>query len=353
MSVSSTIPKLSVCIPTYNRLPQLRRLLKALLPQLTASCELVILDNCSSEAVEPGIRDLIEGFTACEIRIIRHPVNVGGNANILRCFEVARGEWVWPFGDDDLPTDQAVATVLEEAQTEPEVIFINFRSNILDLTGTSRTMTVSADGLEEFVKAWDNFSNLLFISAGLYRRTAITSKICFAYSFIDTCGPHLALLMITLIKTGGITRFSQRKTIEWALPEDGEQWDHSVVHKRLLRLLDLIPTSELRELWYQKISTESPPPIRSLLSLFKFVVSKKGQLEPVREQLEMASYLAVMLPGYRLRAPLIWLTAYSASFFWLPFYLVWLSVPSSHPQSLSRYGQEPDIMTQFLANKRG
>ncbi len=347
------VPHLSVCIPTYNRLGKLRRLLAALLPQLTGACELVILDNCSDEEVAVGIQDLLTGWDKCTVRVMRNPANVGGNANILRCHEVARGEWVWVLGDDDLPVEGAVACLLEESQANPETVFINFGSTILDLKGAVREKTVTADGLEGFIQAFDNFSNLLFISASLYRRPRFISSLRFAYAFIDTCGPHLALLLIALLKDGGQTRFSHRKTIHWDVADNTDQWDLQVVYRKLQRLLDLIPTPELRELWFAKISREAPPPVRTLPSLGKYLISKKGRLDSVRDQLELSAYLGAMVPSYRLHFLGIWFTAYLSSCVWFPFYLAWAMIPSSHPWSLARYGgQSAQLVHKFLEDKR-
>ncbi len=348
----SSAPYLSVCIPTYNRPAKLRQLVEALLAQLTSECELVILDNCSEPDAGEGLQDLLVDFKVCPVRVIRNAANVGGNANILRCFEMAQGEWVWVTGDDDLPENHAVASLLAESRSNSEAVFINFASNILDLRGPLREKTVRAEGLAGLIEAVDNFSNLLFVSAGIYRRKVLIGHLRQAYAYIDTCGPHLALVFLSLLNNGGITLLSHRRTIHCEISHEGGKWDPHVVHKKLQHLLDLISSVELRETWFRKVKLSCPPPQRTFLSLFKYLVSQKGNLESIRDQLELASYLASMVPSYRWRAGGIWLTAYMTSILWPPFYLAWSMIPNDHAASLANYGKESDFMRRFLDDNR-
>jgi glycosyltransferase involved in cell wall biosynthesis len=91
--------KLSITIPTYNRNEVLKENLEYLLPQLNANCELIILDNCSDIPVSETLSPLLANYENLNIRVIRNKLNIGICANILRCFEVCNGEWVWILGD--------------------------------------------------------------------------------------------------------------------------------------------------------------------------------------------------------------------------------------------------------------
>lgn len=97
-------PAIKILIPTYNR----KKCLAHTLAQLMApespvrDFSITVLDNASTD----GTSELIEAFEAqfANITHIRHPENIGGNANIARAFELGKAsgkEYVWVICDDD------------------------------------------------------------------------------------------------------------------------------------------------------------------------------------------------------------------------------------------------------------
>ena len=105
-------PLLTIAIPTYNRAKLLAGLLNVLLPQVADEprVELLICDNASPDETEAVVRGWMEG--GAPVRYIRHAENIGSDANFVRCFEEARGEYFWLFGDDDVVLPGTVAKVL-------------------------------------------------------------------------------------------------------------------------------------------------------------------------------------------------------------------------------------------------
>ena len=103
-----TIMHLTIAIQTYNRPNELLVLLHRLLPMLDSRCKVLIVDNCSEEPVAEKQRRVLGDWPRVDLTIVRNRVNVGGGANILRCFELCQTEWLWVLGDDDLPTEGAV-----------------------------------------------------------------------------------------------------------------------------------------------------------------------------------------------------------------------------------------------------
>ena len=103
---------LSICIPTYNRLPFLKELLPAILGQVDAvpaEVEVAVSDNASTD----GTADYLRSLSHPSLRWWTNETNIGGDRNFLKCVEEAKGEYVWLFGDDDLMPDGSVARVLE------------------------------------------------------------------------------------------------------------------------------------------------------------------------------------------------------------------------------------------------
>ena len=115
-------PLLSICIPTYNRLPYLKELLASLLPQVEAaapgSVELCVSDNASTDETAAYLKSL----TSPALRFWTNPENVGGDRNFLVCIRQARGEYVWLVGDDDLVPSGSVARVLRLLVQKPDLL---------------------------------------------------------------------------------------------------------------------------------------------------------------------------------------------------------------------------------------
>jgi abequosyltransferase len=110
-------PKISICIPTYQRCVFLKVLLQALIEQHDDSAikpglvEICISDNASTDGTTEMVQELA---TRCPwIRYARHDQNQGVDHNILTVASMAKGEWIWFMGSDDLPSQGALATALD------------------------------------------------------------------------------------------------------------------------------------------------------------------------------------------------------------------------------------------------
>ena len=110
MSAAGNKPLLTIAIPTYNGGKTIRNMLNLLLPQITEEVELLISDNCSIDNTQEIIAEYSEQYHF--IRYIRNDVNRGPDANILQCFYLAQGDYVWHVSDDDIVMEGAVAHVL-------------------------------------------------------------------------------------------------------------------------------------------------------------------------------------------------------------------------------------------------
>lgn len=108
----SDAPLLSVCVPTYGRLPYLKELLSALLPQADAQppgfVEVCVSDNASPD----GTGSYLASLVSPSLRFWTNPTNIGGDRNFLKCISEAHGDYVWLLGDDELLPADAVSRVV-------------------------------------------------------------------------------------------------------------------------------------------------------------------------------------------------------------------------------------------------
>ncbi len=111
-------PVLSVTIPTYNRANYLAALFESMLRAgclpPPATLEIVVSDNASSDETQSVVRRYTD--RGLPIRSHRNQTNIGPDANILQCFNLARGTFVWVLGDDELLEPDALCSLVQVIQ---------------------------------------------------------------------------------------------------------------------------------------------------------------------------------------------------------------------------------------------
>ena len=92
------LPKVSVCIPTFNRAEMLREVIISVLTQSFQDFELIISDNASQDQTQ----EVMASMKDDRIRYIRNETNIGMIQNFNQCLARARGSYITIFHDDDL-----------------------------------------------------------------------------------------------------------------------------------------------------------------------------------------------------------------------------------------------------------
>lgn len=115
--------KLSICIPTYNRVVLLRETLDSIVPQLREGVEIVICDNASPDATPELVAEYQQNYPG--ITYFRWPENSGFDRNILKVVEVAGGDYCWLLGDDDHLQPGALDCLLPLLDGKYSLIYLN------------------------------------------------------------------------------------------------------------------------------------------------------------------------------------------------------------------------------------
>ncbi|MGM9481902.1 glycosyltransferase family 2 protein [Roseateles sp. NT4] len=258
-----TAPLLTIAIPTFDRNEVLAQTVAALLPQLGPDVSLVIRDNASPRPVAQTLAELVAG---ADVRIVRNPWNIGGNANILRCLETCETEWLWILGDDDLPDADAVARVLGDVRAaHADLVGVNYRSELYD-----RRLDLELRGGDDFLARMDSLSNVLFLSASVLRAPALQRHLRLAYAYAYSNMPHVLALLLALGGQGRV-RLSTQHIATWCEADAGSSW--SVVNASLAfpTVLDLPLPQRQRRLLARKVEADVHPELlglaRQLLAL--------------------------------------------------------------------------------------
>ncbi|MGK7920531.1 MAG: glycosyltransferase family 2 protein [Trichodesmium sp.] len=96
----NNLPKVTVCLPTYNSGEFLTQAIDSILEQTFTDFELIICDDCSTD----NTPEIISNYLKQDIRIkyLRNSQNLGLFANWNRCLEYASGEYITIFAQDDV-----------------------------------------------------------------------------------------------------------------------------------------------------------------------------------------------------------------------------------------------------------
>ncbi|MBD2694041.1 glycosyltransferase family 2 protein [Anabaena catenula] len=114
------MPKVSVCIPTYNRANLLPYAVSSVLAQTYKDFEIIICDDGSTD----NTAQIVSQWDDPRIRYIRQPVNGGRSRNMRSGFEAACGNYFIKFDDDDAITPEFLEKTVAVLDAELSVDFV-------------------------------------------------------------------------------------------------------------------------------------------------------------------------------------------------------------------------------------
>lgn len=124
------MPKLSVCIPTYNRANLLEGTVSRLVEQVARLphpelVEILVGDNASTDSTEIVGRKLA-GAHSC-VKYFRNKTNIGGERNWLNLSALATGDFFWVLADDDLICPGVLPKIISSLDSRDlGLVYINY-----------------------------------------------------------------------------------------------------------------------------------------------------------------------------------------------------------------------------------
>lgn len=156
--------RLKIVLITYNRSYFLNRTLKQLFSDESPvkKCDITVLDNNSTD----NTAEIVSGYQKKFPNLIyqKNPFNIGGNANIVRAFEIGASsekEYVWVLCDDDY-YDWSNFDVVTEAM----------KDNV-DCIGVARYAIPD----NELNNPAYQFFQLTFVPGGIYKTSVISDAV--------------------------------------------------------------------------------------------------------------------------------------------------------------------------------
>jgi glycosyltransferase involved in cell wall biosynthesis len=96
------LPKVSVCVITYNHEKYISQCLQSIVDQVTDfDFEVIVGDDFSTDDTRKIVRYFAEKYPD-NFSILLHPRNIGGSLNYIRTHELATGEYVAHCDGDDI-----------------------------------------------------------------------------------------------------------------------------------------------------------------------------------------------------------------------------------------------------------
>ena len=130
-------PKVTVCLPTFNKARYLPAAIESVLAQEFRDYELLIVDDASP--ADPT--DLVLGFRDSRIRFSRNLQNLGLVENWNHCLEMARGDYAIIFHDDDVMLPALLRREVEVMETNPQVVLVHTAAQAIDAGGNDVCVT--------------------------------------------------------------------------------------------------------------------------------------------------------------------------------------------------------------------
>jgi glycosyltransferase involved in cell wall biosynthesis len=194
---------ISILIPTYEREEELRKCLSSFANHLKTipsdEYEIIIRDNSETDVIYSLIRSHDFGF---KINYKKNEYNLGAERNLLSCLTVARGEYVWFFGDDDVLAPHCKLGDIFNILTKrrPPLMLVNRAKaeNTLSIItlpnyfGISEDKDIEFKSLRDVFEKWGVFSSTGFIGSNIINRALFLRDNMENYMGFNY--PHIGLL---------------------------------------------------------------------------------------------------------------------------------------------------------------
>lgn len=186
LSIDEDVPKVSVCVVTYNQANYIEQCLQSLVDQeVDFSFEVIVSDDCSTDgtsAIVTGFADKYPGI----VRAFIHKQNIGPYRNFLFVHELATGLYIAHMDGDDYSLPGKLARQVEFLDDHPEcaMVFHRCLSLISDgklVPSTKRHQHVICN-FAEFIYRYPSST---WHSAKMYRRSSAHRLQDIGPNFID------------------------------------------------------------------------------------------------------------------------------------------------------------------------
>lgn len=237
------MPKVSVCIPTYNRQKLLPLAIDSVLQQTLDDWELIVCDDGSTD----GTPELMQRYPDPRIRYLHHSRNIGKSNNMRSGFEAARGQYFIKFDDDDRLTPEFLSRTSALLDRHSDIDFVGTDHWLINrhnerqpeatdvnsqFWGRTALMEGMVENLLEVVFVKQSFQ----VGATLFRRRSLTA-VNFMRPNLQNCEDND--LFVRLALAGYIGYYLPERLMEYRIHPEQQGIDRAIPYlEDKIRYLD-------------------------------------------------------------------------------------------------------------------
>ncbi|HEV2495127.1 MAG TPA: glycosyltransferase [Terriglobia bacterium] len=168
-------PRVSVCIPTFNRARYLRAAIESVLGQNFRDLEVIVSDDGSSDQTS----DLVRSMADARFRYTRNPSRLGLWANTNQCLARASGKYVIILQDDDALLPGLLRREVEVLESEPGVVLVHAAARRVDadshlIDEPPQSWPPRSAGLDFVSRFWSGARYAVAMSSAMFRKSMVT-----------------------------------------------------------------------------------------------------------------------------------------------------------------------------------
>ncbi len=273
-------PLLSICIPSYNGSKHIGHLVSSLLTRKRTNFEVVISDDCSSDDSWDKIK--LWARSDPRLRCARNSINFGMDRNFAHSVSLARGDYVWLCGQDDLIRMDGLERILDFLLGHPEIDFVLLNHTKRELGRMGEKLIeapcfanhIYGTGLTSFVEHFAHrlptFLPTFLMRTGHWRNSDVSR-------YFGTCYCQVGVFL------------EQSKSMHWChfagnfvvglLPRDGWQSNPSAYVKIALGHFAMLGRAHEQAPWITPGMLDRFFQLQKRRLIYSFLLLKKHQIE--------------------------------------------------------------------------
>ncbi len=179
-------PKVSVGVPFYNSETCIEKCARSLFAQDLREMEFVFVDDASTDDGRSVVERVLAEFPerSGQVRIIRHPGNLGPGAARRHAFEQFTGEYIIFCDADDFVDPRMYSTMFRKAKdADADVVHCGY--DVLDTSGKMRILdTVEVSDIRQYRRMINDTTITPFMFTHMFRRSIVAAGEVYAPDFI-------------------------------------------------------------------------------------------------------------------------------------------------------------------------
>lgn len=207
--------KITIAIPTFNREKEIKRQISFLLTIIDEDFTILVIDNASDVPVSSIFDESVINLSKKKLSIYRNDVNIGGYANVLRCFERCETEYLWIIGDDNSIKEDFIHSIKKSVDNFPQHDLLHF--------GYPINTPQSGRELDNYISAITNYSHFISLPNTIYKTSAARKFIGLGYRYAYSGSPQ-SVISLAIADTDSLFVFLPTELINKNPVESSERW---------------------------------------------------------------------------------------------------------------------------------